>query len=84
MTDRLETAIRELAAALLAELEAETAGQEPDRLLSVSDAADALGIGRTLAYAEMQRGRLRSVKVGRRRLVPSSALGAYSAREDQA
>jgi excisionase family DNA binding protein len=75
MTDRLEAAIRELVAALSDELIAgHPPASAPDRLLSVDEAAAALGIGRTTMYGELQAGRVRSVNVGRRRLVPSSAI----------
>ena len=47
---------------------------------SVDEAAAMLGIGRSALYAELQAGRLRSVKVGRRRLVPSGAIAARIAR----
>ncbi len=76
MSDRLEAALAELAAAIREEIRSEPAGiaGAPDRLLSIASAATVLGIGRTALYAELQAGRLRSVKVGRRRLVPSSAV----------
>lgn len=81
MSDRLTVALAELVEALRAELAADLARDAgaPERLLSVAEAARALGIGRTALYAELQAGRCRSVKVGRRRLVPSSALAAYTA-----
>jgi excisionase family DNA binding protein len=81
MTDRLDAALRELIEALREALvqEADAGPRTPDRLLSVCEAADALGIGRTAAYKELRAGRLRSVKVGRRRLVSSSAIGDYIA-----
>ena len=50
-----------------------------ERLLDVNEAAALLGIGRTATYGELQAGRLASVKVGRRRLVPAGAIGAYVA-----
>lgn len=80
MSDRLAAAVAELVQALRDELAADLAREAggPDRLLSVDEAARALGIGRTALYGELQAGRCRSVKVGRRRLVPSSALAAYS------
>lgn len=77
MSDRLERALLELAAAIRDELR-EAAQPAPDRLCSIPEAAEALGIGRTLAYRELDAGRLRSVKVGRRRLVPASAVTAYT------
>jgi excisionase family DNA binding protein len=77
MTDRLEAAVSELVEALreAVRVEAEAGPRAPDRLLSIDEAAEALGIGRTALYGELQAGRVRSVKVGRRRLVPMSAIG---------
>lgn len=49
----------------------------PELLVAVPEAARRLGIGRTTCYAEIAAGRLPSVKVGRRRLVPVAALDAY-------
>jgi excisionase family DNA binding protein len=47
----------------------------PSRLaLSVQEAAELVGISRRQIYEEMSRGRLRSIKVGRRRLVPHEDL----------
>jgi excisionase family DNA binding protein len=51
-------------------------GERP-LLLSVAEAHRKLGIGRTMFYAELQAGRIRSIKVGARRMVPMSALKAY-------
>ena len=47
------------------------------RLLSVEDAAEALGLSRASLYKELASGRLRSVRIARRRLVPASALGDF-------
>jgi excisionase family DNA binding protein len=76
MTKRLADALAELVEALREDLrtEAEAGPRAPDRLLSIPEAADALGIGRSALYAELQAGRVRSIKVGRRRLVPASAV----------
>lgn len=49
-----------------------TAGQP--RLLRVEEAARLLGIGRSLAYDLIRTGRLRSIKIGSRRLVPLTAI----------
>jgi excisionase family DNA binding protein len=47
---------------------------EPPRCLRVEDAARLLNVGRSTAYDLIRSGRLRSVKIGRRRLVPRDAL----------
>lgn len=78
MTDRLAAALVELVEAIRAEVAAVSAAPVPDRLLSIEEAADVLGLGRTATYAEIAGGRLRTLKIGRRRLVPSSALAAYT------
>jgi excisionase family DNA binding protein len=45
-----------------------------NRLMSVDEAAKALGMARSTLYRELGAGRLPSVKIGRRRLVPASAI----------
>jgi excisionase family DNA binding protein len=79
MTARLDAAVRELVEAIgeAVRMEAATGPAAPNRLLSVDEAASMLGIGRTATYGELQAGRLRSVKVGRRRLVPAAAIPEY-------
>ncbi|PHX93247.1 MAG: hypothetical protein CK542_04530 [Acidimicrobium sp.] len=42
--------------------------------MSPRDAARAIGISRSTLYRLIQRGGLRTVKIGRRTLVPTSAL----------
>jgi excisionase family DNA binding protein len=59
-------------AAELAELE--------KRLFSVENVMQMLNVGRTKVYNEMDSGRLRSVKVGRRRLVTAAALDEFIAK----
>jgi excisionase family DNA binding protein len=44
---------------------------------SVQEACQALGIGRALAYELIRSGRLHSIKVGARRLIPASALQEF-------
>lgn len=79
MEDRIEVAVRGLVDALRDELAATANQPTPDRLLDLRTASDLLGIGRSHLYGEMAAGRLRSIKVGRRRLIPSGALAAYIA-----
>lgn len=76
MTARLDAAIRELIEALAESVRAEAAAvpAAPDRLLSIDEAATMLGIGRSALYGELGAGRVRSVKVGRRRLIPAGAI----------
>lgn len=49
-------------------------------LLSVDDAAIALGIGHAKAWELIGQGALESVKIGRRRLVPAEAIEDFVAR----
>ena len=44
--------------------------------MSPQDAARAIGISRSSLYRLMKQGRIRSVKLGRRTLVPTSELSA--------
>lgn len=50
-------------------------------LLSARDAAKVLGIGRDTCYALVRSGQLRSIRIGRRLLVPRAELEAFCARE---
>jgi excisionase family DNA binding protein len=79
MTARLDAALTELAAAIREEVAAAAVAPAPDRLLDVDEAGATLGIGRSATYAELGAGRLRSIKVGRRRLIPAAAIAAYIA-----
>jgi excisionase family DNA binding protein len=49
------------------------------RLNSIKDIVARTGLSRSTVYEEMDSGRLLSVKVGRRRLIPESALVDYIA-----
>jgi excisionase family DNA binding protein len=84
LSDRLQAAVMELVGALRDEIAAEArpSEREPDRLLSIDQAAHAMGIGRTALYSEIAARRIRSVKVGRRRLIPSSAIGEVGSRRE--
>jgi excisionase family DNA binding protein len=44
---------------------------------SVEEACEALGVGRALLYELIMSGRLHSIKVGARRLIPASALTEF-------
>jgi excisionase family DNA binding protein len=50
-------------------------------LISVREAAQRLGLGRDRTYQLIREGRLRSVALGRKRLVPVVELAAFVARE---
>lgn len=81
MTDRLVAALAELVEALRAEVraEAEAGARAPDRLLDVESAAGALSIGRSALYSLIGSGELRSIRVGRRRLIPAASIAEYIA-----
>jgi excisionase family DNA binding protein len=57
---------------------AQDVDQHP-RLLSIKFACQILGLSRTSLYALMASGRIRSVTVGRRRLVPREAIDEFIA-----
>lgn len=48
------------------------------RFYTPTEAAASLGIGMTWVYAELNNGRLSSIKIGRKRLIPSAELDAYA------
>jgi excisionase family DNA binding protein len=73
MSERLDRAVCELVAALREEL-TPAAQPSPPELLDVREAARRVGISRTSLYQLLGRHEVRSIKVGRRRLVPASAL----------
>lgn len=52
----------------------------PRAAISVEEAAEALGIGRTYAFQLIKDGALETIKVGRRRLVPVMAVESFLAR----
>ena len=75
----VRAAVEGLIDALLTAIRAEvgSAASAPVRLLSIGEGAAALGIGRTTLYAELASGHVHSIKVGRRRLIPTSAIANY-------
>ena len=53
-------------------------GGDVDRLLlGIEDVQRALGVKRSMVFSLLQRGDLVSTRIGRRRLVPVTALEAY-------
>jgi len=72
----IRTAVDALVSVLLAAVTPEPANA-PDRLYGIPEAAALLSCGRSLIYTEMQAGRLRALHVGRRVLIPASAIAAY-------
>ena len=80
MSDRLTVALAELVGALREELRTEAAPRAPDRLLSIPEACEALGgLGRSKVYDLIGRGELRSIVIGRRRMVPAEAVAEFIA-----
>jgi excisionase family DNA binding protein len=77
MSDRLAAAVSELVEALREEFRTESGPRAPDRLYSITEAAERMSIGRSLAYDLIGRGELRVVRAGRRVLVPGSAIADY-------
>lgn len=81
MSDRLDAAVVELVAALREELAPAPAAAQadaPERIYSVEQAAALLAVGRTFLFGEIARGHLRTLKAGRRRLVPASSISDYA------
>ncbi|MFD7065931.1 excisionase family DNA-binding protein [Streptomyces sp. NPDC059913] len=58
-------------------MSAPTVSTPAPRLLAVEDAAVVLGLGRSMTFEEIRRGRLRTVRSGRRRLVPTEYVEEY-------
>jgi excisionase family DNA binding protein len=56
---------------------AELANQPPKLAYSVPEAMAAMGLGRNTIYDLISSGRLHSIKVGSRRIIPASALHEF-------
>lgn len=56
---------------------APTASTPQRRLHRVEAAAELLGVKRSTAYEEIRLGRLQTVRIGRRRLIPTEYIDAY-------
>lgn len=58
--------------------------QEPRRVFTVAEAADVLGISKSLAYELIAQNKLPAVRLGRRIIVPANAIDALLATATQA
>lgn len=82
----LAATLAQLAHTLAAKAEHPEAGQEPERqmpervLLTVEEAANYLGVGRTLMYRLIRDGEIETVQIHRLRRVPREAIDAYATR----
>jgi excisionase family DNA binding protein len=47
------------------------------KLLTINEAASALGLGRSLIYTLIAKGELKSIKIGRARRIPLSAIDEF-------
>lgn len=83
---RIRAAFATLADEVIAALGEEAApGAEPDRMYSIAEARERLGgVSRSTVYALIERGELRSTRVGGRRLVSSSAIAELAQRGEAA
>jgi len=50
---------------------------EPTALVDIAEACRLLGLSKSTLYGEIRTRRLRSIKVGARRLVPRTAIDAW-------
>jgi excisionase family DNA binding protein len=50
---------------------------EPQRLLRIETVAQLLDLARSTVYEEIRLGRLRTVRIGRRRLIPTEYVDEY-------
>ncbi len=61
----------------------EALGEAVARLHNIERAEERLGVGRSKIFQLMASGQLRSVRVGRRRLIPEQAIRDFVARLDE-
>jgi excisionase family DNA binding protein len=71
---RIRAALQELADAITEALDRDMREPSPDRLYGIAEAAKMMGIGRSALYSAIAAGTVRSVKVGRRRLIPAASI----------
>jgi excisionase family DNA binding protein len=75
-TDRAGSAGRAGASSTATSESASSSEDSLKQVFTVSEAADVLGISRTLAYDLVAKGQLPAIRLGRRIVVPAQALGA--------
>ncbi len=51
-------------------------------LLTVTECAAALGVSRSLAYELLNKGQLRSIRIGRARRIPARAISEFVAAKE--
>ena len=73
---RIRQAVAELADAIVAAVD-DGPSPAPDRLLSINEAAEATSLGRSKVYSLISTGELRSLRIGRRRVIPASAVAEF-------
>jgi excisionase family DNA binding protein len=56
-------------------------GTVPKVLLTIPEAAKAMSLGRSFLYELVMRGEIASIKMGRKRRIPTAALHEYVARQ---
>lgn len=83
MSENNSTNIAAALAALLAAVGQNQAAAPaaPQTMLTVGETAELLRCSESLIYAQLKDGRLRGVKVGRRRLIPSAEIDRLIAGE---
>jgi excisionase family DNA binding protein len=75
LSARLEAALAELAAAIVESVAMHSApGSTVERLLAIDEAAAILGIARSTLYGLIGRGEVATLKIGRRRLIPTGSI----------
>ena len=60
-----------------------TETSHPRMAYSVEETAQALGIGRGLVFMLLREGQLKSIRLGKRRLIPAAELQAFMDRQAQ-
>lgn len=74
MTESNSQLAQAIAALLSATAAAAATPQAPETVLTVQEAAERLKISRGLVYSAITDGTIRSVRIGKRRLIPSSEI----------